>query len=96
MPPQRNQASRERGRALLSRINRWMIAGAIGLAGLFSFVAAESTHGKTNSSTTTTTTSLQQPSSTPSASSSGSTSATGSSNTTSSSSGSSSVVSGGS
>ena len=91
----RNQGSRERGRALLSRINRWMIAGAIGLAGMFSFVAAESTHGKTNSSTATTT-SLQQPSSTPSASSSGSTSASGSSNTTSSSSGSSGVVSGGS
>jgi cytoskeletal protein RodZ len=94
-----NQTPRERGRRLLGRINRWAIAGAIGLAGLFSFVAAETTHGKTTASTTTT---LSQPSSTPTASSSSSTSsnsgnsgnsgASGSTGNT----GSSSVVSGGS
>jgi hypothetical protein len=96
-----NQTPRERGRRLLSRINRWAIAGAIGLAGLFSFAAAETTHGKTAGSTTTTTT-LQQPSSTPTASSSSSTSSnsgntgnTGNSGNTGNT-GSSSVVSGGS
>ena len=96
-----NQTHRERGRRLLKRINHWAIAGAIGLAGLFSFVAAETTHGKSTSSTTTTT-SLQQPSSTPTASSSSSSSSnsgnTGNSGSSGSSgnTGSSSVVSGGS
>jgi hypothetical protein len=47
MPPQRNQLPRERGRALLSRINRWMIAGAVGFAGVISLVAARSFHGHT-------------------------------------------------
>ncbi len=100
-----NQTPRERGRRLLSRINRWAIAGAIGFAGLFSVVAAETTHGKTNSSTTA---SLQQPASTPSvttsssgSSNSGNSGTTGTSGTsgtssTSGSTGSSSVVSGGS
>ena len=83
MAPIDNQPPRERGRKLLSRINRWMIAGAIGLAGMFSFAAAETTHGKSSSATTT---SLQQPSSTP----------TTTSTSTSTPSGSSGVVSGGS
>jgi cytoskeletal protein RodZ len=94
----RTPTSRERGRALLSRINRWMIAGAVGLAGVFSVVAAEASHGKTTGSTTTT---LQQPSTTPSAGSSStssgsSTSSSSPSSDSSSSSGSSGVVSGGS
>lgn len=66
----RNSYRRERGRALLTRINRWTIAAAVGLAGWFSFVAAETTHGKTSGSTTTS--SLQQPSNAPSSSSSSS------------------------
>ena len=89
----RNQTPRERGRRLLSRFNRWAIAGAVGLAGMFSFVAAETTHGKTTGSTTTTT--LQQPASTPTTSSSSTSSNTGSTGNTGTS-GSSSVVSGGS
>jgi hypothetical protein len=88
MTPARNPTSRERGRALLSRINRWTIAGAVGLAGVFSFVAAETTHGKPNGATPT---SLQRPSQTPSSSSS-----SGSSTSSSASSSSSGVVSGGS
>ena len=52
-----------RGKRLLKRINRWAIAAAVALAGLFSFVAAETSHGKTTNSTTT---SLQQPASSPS------------------------------
>ncbi|MFL5824843.1 MAG: hypothetical protein ACJ764_15535 [Solirubrobacteraceae bacterium] len=43
-PPMR---ARDAGLALISRINRWMIAGAVGLAGLISFVAAQSFHGRT-------------------------------------------------
>jgi hypothetical protein len=42
--------ARNRGLALISRINRWMIAGAVGLAGLISLVAAHSFHGRTLSS----------------------------------------------
>ena len=75
--PMRN---RDAGLALISRINRWMIAGAVGLAGLISFVAAQSFHGRTivhgavsqTSSSTPSTASgsgagIQQPSESPSA-----------------------------
>ena len=44
--------SRDRGLKLIPRINRWMAAGAVGLAGLFSVLAAESFHGHTSSAAT--------------------------------------------
>ncbi len=39
--------ARDAGMALISRINRWLIAGAIGLSGLISLVAANAFHGRT-------------------------------------------------
>lgn len=49
---QRNASinARDRGLALISRINRWMIAGAVALTGLVSLVASHSFHGRTLSS----------------------------------------------
>jgi hypothetical protein len=38
---------RDAGLALISRINRWMIAGAVALAGLISIAAANAFHGHT-------------------------------------------------
>jgi hypothetical protein len=43
--------ARDRGVALISRINRWMIAGAVALTGVVSLVASQSFHGHTVSST---------------------------------------------
>ncbi len=41
----REVTAREQGLALISRINRWLIAGAVGVAGLLSLVAAHAFHG---------------------------------------------------
>ena len=42
----RNQETvRDRGVALISRINRWMVAGAIGLSGVLSLAAANAFKG---------------------------------------------------
>ncbi len=38
--------ARDRGLALLSRINRWVIAGAVGLSGVLSVAAANGFHGR--------------------------------------------------
>jgi hypothetical protein len=39
--------AREDGLALISRINRWLIAGAIALSGAISVAAANAFHGRT-------------------------------------------------
>lgn len=39
--------ARDAGLALVSRINRWMIAGAIALSGVISLVAQQAFHGHT-------------------------------------------------
>jgi hypothetical protein len=39
--------TRDAGLALIGRINRWLIAGAIALTGMISLVAARSFHGRT-------------------------------------------------
>ncbi len=57
---------RDRGLALISRLNRWMIAGAVALTGAISILAKESFHGRTLSSSG----SVSQSSSSSSASSS--------------------------
>lgn len=42
----RNQeTARDRGVALISRINRWLVAGAIGLSGVLSLAAANAFKG---------------------------------------------------
>jgi hypothetical protein len=38
-------SARDRGLALIPRINRWLIAGAVGLAGVLSVAAANAFHG---------------------------------------------------
>ena len=43
----RSVTARERGLALISRVNRWLIAGAVGLSGLISLAAAHAFHGRT-------------------------------------------------
>lgn len=40
---------RDRGLALASRANRWLIAGAVGLSGLLSVAAANAFHGRSHS-----------------------------------------------
>ena len=62
--------SRDAGLALITRINRWMIAGAVAFAGAVSLVAARSFHGHTASSSI----SGSQPTQSPSSSSVGSSS----------------------
>ena len=47
MPRNPSIGARDRGLALISRINRWMIAGAVGLTGLISLIASQSFHGRT-------------------------------------------------
>ena len=64
----RSVTSRDAGLALISRINRWMIAGAVGFAGAISLVAARSFHGHTVSSSGT---AVSQPAQSPSSSSTG-------------------------
>jgi hypothetical protein len=39
--------ARERGLALVSRANRWLIAGAVAASGLISVAAANAFHGRT-------------------------------------------------
>jgi hypothetical protein len=39
--------ARENGLALISRINRWLIAGAVALSGAISVAAANAFHGRT-------------------------------------------------
>ena len=51
--------TRDAGLALIGRINRWMIAGAVALSGMISLVAARSFHGHTTSSSS----AVSQPSS---------------------------------
>ncbi len=46
----RSVTTRDAGLALISRINRWMVAGAVASAGVISLVAARSFHGHTVSS----------------------------------------------
>jgi hypothetical protein len=45
----REITTRDRGLALISRLNRWLIAGAVGLSGLLSVAAAHAFHGHTRS-----------------------------------------------
>ncbi len=40
-------SARDAGLALISRINRWLIAGAVGLTGVISLAAAHAFHGRT-------------------------------------------------
>jgi len=40
-------AARDHGLALISRLNRWLIAGAVALSGFISLVAAHAFHGRT-------------------------------------------------
>jgi hypothetical protein len=46
-PLQRAVGAREVGLGLIRRINRWLIAGAVAAAGLFSLLAAHAFHGHT-------------------------------------------------
>lgn len=41
---------RDRGLAMISRFNRWLIAGAVAASGLISLTAAHAFHGRTVSS----------------------------------------------
>jgi hypothetical protein len=50
VPENTSISARDRGLALISRLNRWMIAGAVGLTGVVSILAKESFHGRTLSS----------------------------------------------
>ena len=43
----REITARDRGLALVSRLNRWLIAGAVGLSGVLSVAAAHAFHGHT-------------------------------------------------
>lgn len=45
-------SARDAGLELIRRINRWMIAAAVALAGMISLVAARSFHGHTASAAT--------------------------------------------
>ena len=45
----REITTRDGGLALISRLNRWLIAGAIGLSGVLSVAAAQAFHGHTRS-----------------------------------------------
>jgi len=75
--------TRDAGLALISRLNRWLLAAAVGFSGLVSLVAAHAFHGRTLStrassagvnstrqrsqSSSTNTGSLQPPAQTPAA-----------------------------
>jgi hypothetical protein len=45
--------ARDAGLAFLSRLNRWLVAGAVGAAGALSLLAANGFHGKSRSATVT-------------------------------------------
>jgi hypothetical protein len=47
----RDTTVRDYGLALISRINRWLIAGAVGMAALLSLAAAHTFHGQTVNAT---------------------------------------------
>jgi hypothetical protein len=80
MRPNPTPQDRDRGLRLISRTNRWLIAGAVGLSGLFSVLAAESFHGHTASASTVShTSSLSSSSGSSSATSSSASSSTSSS-----------------
>jgi len=49
----KSASARDAGLELIRRINRWMIAGAVALAGMISLVAARSFQGHTASAATT-------------------------------------------
>src|SRR5581483_4733556 len=72
--------TRDRGFALVSRLNRWLAAGAVALAGGLSIAAANAFHGHTRGQSTSTTVSHSSAASNNSASSSSSNSTGGSSN----------------
>jgi hypothetical protein len=42
----RSMTARDAGLALISRINRWLIAGAVAFSGLISLAAAQAFHGR--------------------------------------------------
>lgn len=65
----RSVTTRDAGLALIGRINRWMIAGAVAFSGVISVVAARSFHGRTVASSSG---ALSQPAQASSSSSSGS------------------------
>jgi hypothetical protein len=64
--------SRDAGLALISRINRWFVAGAVVLTGAISLAAARSFHGHSTASTSSTSAPAQSSGSGSSSSSSGS------------------------
>jgi hypothetical protein len=45
--------ARNAGLAFLSRLNRWLVAGAVGAAGMLSLLAANGFHGKPRTATVT-------------------------------------------
>ena len=57
--------TRDAGLALISRINRWVIVGAVALSGVISLVAARSFHGRTVASSGS---AISQPAQSPSSS----------------------------
>ena len=73
--------TRDRGFALVSRLNRWLAAGAVALAGGLSIAAANAFHGHTRGQSTSNIVGHNPASSNNSASSGPSNSAGGSSNT---------------
>jgi hypothetical protein len=52
MKPSRSIRAREAGLALVSRVNRWLITGAVVATGAVSVAAARSFHGDTSSQST--------------------------------------------
>jgi hypothetical protein len=42
----RTASAREAGLAMIRRVNRWLIAGAVAAAGMFSLLAAHAFHGR--------------------------------------------------
>ena len=69
---------RDAGLRLISRLNRWMIAGSIGLAGVISLVAEQSFKGRTARAATTSSSQSSSSSSSGSGSTSSSSSGSGS------------------
>lgn len=49
MPRSSPLTARDKGFALVSRVNRWLIAGAVGLSVVLSVAAANAFHGRTRS-----------------------------------------------
>jgi hypothetical protein len=57
--------ARDTGLALISRINRWLIAGAVAVTGFLSLVAAHAFHGRTISGPNAAVQNATQPSAAP-------------------------------